>query len=130
MARCGAWRHYPIREKFRRRTIRPQRRSGLTVRAFCLGEGLKDGTFHWRRHALACRDRAPAALPPRHRDGEPTAATPASPPARLVDLEPVRPRRSPSIEMLLPTDPTVRVPSGCNSRTLGQVLAVPEGRPC
>jgi hypothetical protein len=89
MTRRGAGRRDPIREKFRRRTIRPQRRSGLTVRAFGLSEGLKDGPFHWRRQALACRDRAPAALPPGHRDGEPTAATAASPPARLVDLEPV-----------------------------------------
>jgi hypothetical protein len=39
----------PIREKFWRRTIRQQQRSGLTVRAFCLREGLKDGAFRWWR---------------------------------------------------------------------------------
>ena len=88
MTRRGAWRPDPIREKFRRRTIRPQRRSGLTVRAFGLREGLKGGPFHRRRQALACRDREPTAIPPRHRDGEPTETAPASPPARLVDLEP------------------------------------------
>ena len=46
MTRRGAWRRDPIRERFRRRTIRPQRRSGLTVRGFDLREGLKDGPFH------------------------------------------------------------------------------------
>ena len=89
MTRRGAWRRDPIREKFRRRTIRPQRRSGLTVRGFGLRAGLKDGPFHWRRPALAGSDREPTAIPPRHRDGEPTEATPASPPGKRSDIDPL-----------------------------------------
>ncbi len=57
MAERGGRRRAPIREKFWRRTIRQQQRSGLTVRAFCLREGLKDGAFRWWRQALARRDR-------------------------------------------------------------------------
>jgi hypothetical protein len=49
---------------------------------------------------------------------------------RLVDLEAASPRFSPPIEIVLPTGPTVRVLSGFDPRTLGQVLAVLEGRSC
>jgi hypothetical protein len=89
MTRRGARRRDPIREKFRRRTIRPQRRSELTVRGFGPREGLKDGPFHWRRPALAGSDREPTAIPPRHRDGEPTEAIPASPSGKRPDIDPL-----------------------------------------
>ncbi len=130
MARRGGRQRDPIREKFWRRTIRQQQRSGLTVRAFCLREGLKEGAFRWWRQALARRDREVAATTQADRDGEPTEATPAFLPVRLVDLEAAAPRSSPPIEVVLPTGPTVRVPSGFDPRTLGQVLDVLEGRPC
>jgi hypothetical protein len=39
MARRGGSQPDPIREKFWRRTVRQQRRSGLTVLAFCLRKG-------------------------------------------------------------------------------------------
>ena len=57
-------------------------------------------------------------------------AAPSFLPVRLVDLEAVAPRPSPPIEIVLPTDPTLRVPSGFDPRTLCDVLAVLEGRPC
>jgi hypothetical protein len=63
-------------------------------------------------------------------EGEPTEAVPAILPVRLVDLEAASPRPSPPIEIVLPTGPTVRVLSGFDPRTLGQVLAVLEGRSC
>jgi transposase len=130
MARRGGRQRDPLREKFWRRTIRQQQRSGLTIRAFCLREGLKDGAFRWWRQALTRRDREASATSRTNRDGEPTEATPAFLPVRLVDLEAAAPRSSPPIEVVLPTGPTVRVPSGFDPRTLGQVLAVLEGRPC
>jgi hypothetical protein len=130
MARRGGRQRDPLREKFWRRATRQQQHSGLTVRAFCLREGLKDGAFRWWRQALARRDREAAANTPDDRDGEPTEATPAFLPVRLVDLEAAEPRSSPPIEVVLPTGPTVRVPSGFDPRTLGQVLAVLEGRSC
>src|SRR5262249_52599474 len=130
MAERGGRRRDPIREKFWRRTIRQQQRSGLTVRAFCLREGLKDGAFRWWRQALARRDREASAATSADRDGEPTEAAPAFLPVRVVDLKVASPRVAPPIEIVLPTGPTVRVPSGSDPRTLGQVLALLEGRPC
>ena len=126
MAKRGGKRRDPVREKFWRRTIREQQRSGLAVPAFCLREGLKDWTFRWWRQELARRDQEPTTAPL----GERTDAAPAFLPVRVVDLEAVSPRPVPSIEIVLPTGPTVRVSQGFDPRTLGDVLAVLEGRPC
>jgi hypothetical protein len=79
MARRGGRQRDPLREKFWRRTIRQQQRSGLTVRAFCLREGLKDGAFRWWRQALARRDREVAATTQADRDGEPIEAATSRP---------------------------------------------------
>ena len=130
MARRGGRQRDPLREKFWRRTIRQQQRSGLTVRAFCLREGLKDGAFRWWRQALARRDREVVASTQADRDGEPIEAAPTFLPVRLIDPEALPTRPSPSIEVVLPAGPIVRVPSGFDPRTLGQVLAVLEGRLC
>ena len=56
MARRGARQRDPLREKFWRRTIREQQRSGLSVRDFCQREGLKEGVFRWWRQELPRRD--------------------------------------------------------------------------
>ena len=130
MARRGGRQRDPLREKFWRRAIRQQQRSGLTLRAFCLREGLKEGAFRWWRQALARRDREVAASTKADRDGEPIEAAPTFLPVRLVDPEALPARPSPPIEVVLPAGPIVRVPSGFDPRTLGQVLAVLEGRPC
>ena len=130
MARRGGRQRDPLREKFWRRTIRQQQRSGLTIRAFCLREGLKEGAFRWWRQALARRDREASATTQVDRDGEPTAPASAFLPVRLVELEAVSPRPAPPIEIVLPTGTTVRVHSGFNPSALDQVLAVLEGRPC
>jgi hypothetical protein len=48
----------------------------------------------------------------------------------VVDLEAVSLRPAPPIEIVLPTGLIVRAPSGFDPRTLGDVLAVLEGRLC
>jgi hypothetical protein len=57
-----------------------------------------------------------------------TEAAQAFLPVRVVDREAGAPRLALPIEIVLPTGPTVRVPTGFNPRTLGHVLAVLEGR--
>ena len=130
MAKRGGKRRDPAREKFWRRTIRRQQRSGLTVRDFCVCEGLKDGNFRWWRQELARRDQQPSTTPRREQEGEPIEVAPAFLPVQVVDLEAVSPRPAPPIEIVLPTGLIVRAPSGFDPRTLGHVLAVLEGRPC
>jgi transposase len=128
MPKRGGKQRDPAREKLWRRTIRDQQRSGLSVRDFCHRQGLKDWTFRWWRQELARRDQVPSAATQGEPEGELTGAAPAFLPVRVVDLAAVSP--APPIEILLPTGPTVRVPSGFDPRTLGLVLAVLEGRPC
>jgi hypothetical protein len=126
MAKRGGKRRDPARERFWRRTIRDQQRSGLSVRDFCLREGLKDGAFRWWRQELRRRDQGPSIAS----RGERTEAAPAFLSVRVVDTEVVAPRPVPPIEIVLPTGPTIRVSSGFDPRTLGHVLAVLGGHPC
>jgi transposase len=130
MAKRGGKRRDPAREKLWRRTIRDQQRSGLTVRDFCLREGLKDWTFRWWRQELARRDRQTSAALRGDQAGEPTESAPTFLPVRVADLEAISPRQPSPIEILLPTGSIVRVPSGFDTSSLAQVLAVLEGRPC
>src|SRR3954464_6506391 len=112
MAGRGGKRRDPAREKFWRRAIRDQQRSGLSVRDFCRREGLKDWTFRWWRQELARRDQEPSSAPP----GKRSVAAPAFLPVRVVDLQTVAPRHAPPIKIVLPTGPTVRVPFGFDTR--------------
>src|SRR3954447_10346142 len=105
MAKRGAKRRDRAREKSWRRTIREQRRSGLSVRDFCRREGLRDWTFRWWRQELARRDQEHSAALP----GEPTEPAPSFLAVRVVDLEAVAPRTAPPIEIVLPAGSIVRV---------------------
>jgi hypothetical protein len=130
MAKRGGKRRDPAREKFWRRTIRRQQRSGLTVRDFCLQEGLKDWTLRWWRQELSRRDRQTSAESRGEQEGEPTEPAPGFLSVRVTDLEASSSRQAPPIEIVLATGPIVRVQPGFDPSTLGQVLAVLEGRPC
>ncbi len=130
MAKRGGKRRDPAKEKFWRRTIRRQQRSGLTVRDFCLQEGLKAWTLRWWRQELSRRDRQTSAASRGEQEGDPTKSVPAFLSVRVTDLEANSPRQAPPIEIVLTAGPIVRVPSGFDPSTLGQVLAVLEGRPC
>jgi hypothetical protein len=122
----------PAKEKLWRRIVKQQRDSGLSVRAFCNREGLKDFNLFWWRRELSRRDReANTAIP--SRSAEESVAAPASPvflPVRVIDDRGERARPIVPIEILLPDGPIVRVPLGFDPRTLGDVLAVLEGRSC
>ena len=132
MAKRGGKRRDPAREKLWRRTIREQERSGLAVRVFCQCEGLKVCNFLWWRRELNRRDRETAAFLP-----DSSTKAPAEPsaahvflPVRVVDAEFAPPRIAPPIEIVLNGGPTIRVSTGFDPRTLGDILAVLGGRPC
>jgi len=126
MAKRGGKRRDPAREKFWRRTIRDQQRSGLSVRDFCHRQGLKDWSFRWWRQELARRDQLPSMAPA----SEPTEAVPVFLPVRVVELQAVSPPPTPPIEIVLDGGPTVRVPAGFDPQTLGDILTVLGGRRC
>src|SRR5262245_17600712 len=112
MAKRGGKRRDPARERFWRQAIRRQQRGGLSVRDFCLHEGLKVGAFCWWRQELARRDRQAEVTSRCEQEDRSAEPAPAFLPVRVVDPGAIPPRQAPAIEILLPTGPTVRVPSG------------------
>lgn len=122
----------PDKEMLWRSILKRQHSSGLSVRAFCHREGLNDGNlFRWRRE-LSQRDRAANTASPNRSADESTSpsASPVFLPVRVIDDCGVHARPITPIEILLPGGPIVRVPLGFDPRTLGDVLAVLEGRSC
>src|SRR3954453_13611714 len=103
MAKRGGKLRDPAREKLWRRAIWDQKRSGLSVHAFCAREGLKDGNFlRWRRE-LNRRDREDGPVVPNPAtEGaiEPRGSS-AFLPVRVVDAARVLSRPDPLIEIVL-----------------------------
>ena len=120
------------KEQFWRRALRRYQASGLSIRAFCQREGLRECNFYAWRREIQRRDQL---------DERPVAHPPA-PPANGTQVRasflPLRvlpdglagsaaPR---SIESVLSGGPTVRVPDGFDRRTLSDVLIVLGSQPC
>lgn len=130
MAGRGGKRRDPAREMFWRRTIRRQQQSGLTIRAFCRREELKDWTFRWWRQELGRRDQQPVTDPRGVGKDQFAEASPVFLPVHVVGQEAVPSQLPPPIEIVLPTGPTLRVPGGFDPITLRAILTILEGRPC
>ena len=120
------------KEQLWRRILRRHQQTDLPVSAFCQREGLKVANFLWWRRELNRRDREKTGPLPDSSIKQP-AEQPAGPaflPVRVIDAGLALPRPAPPIEIVLPAGSTVRGAPGFDPRTLGQVLAVLEGRPC
>jgi hypothetical protein len=120
------------KEQLWRRIIRRHQQTDLPVSAFCQREGLKVGNFLWWRRELTRRDQEKTALPP-----GPLTKGPSQPPiapvflpVRVVEANLAPPPPAPPIEILVNDGLTVRVPCGFDPRTLNDILAVLEARPC
>ena len=120
------------KEQLWRRTLRRHQQTDLPVSAFCHREGLKVANFLWWRRELNRRDREKTGPRPNSSNEQPAeqAAVPAFLPVRVIDAEFAQPRPLSLIEIVLNSGPTVRIAPGFCHRTLAQVLAVLEGRPC
>jgi hypothetical protein len=122
----------PAKEKHWRGIIQRHQSSGLSVHAFCEREGLKVANLHWWRRELNRRDRDKTTSHPRPsaQPSTPPSVPPVFLPVRVVETTVEPSRLTIPIEILLPEGPTVRVPVGFDRRTLGDILAVLEGRRC
>lgn len=97
----------PQREQFWREAVAAWQKSGLSVRAFCAGRGLREPSFYFWRRAL--RERA--------------ARRPAA--RRRPTLVPLRVVPEAVLEVVLPTGVVVRVPAGAEaSRVASLVVAL------
>lgn len=126
------------KEQFWRKVVAEQRRSRLTVRAFCESRGLTEPSFYAWRAELARRDQrqravldAASAGSSRRtvaRRGQPRSTTPSS---SFVALTVEKgPPATPAIEIELPGGERLRVSGGCDRTTLDVVLGALRARPC
>jgi hypothetical protein len=86
--------------------------SGLSVRDFCSRENLSEPSFYSWRRTLAQRDAQPTAAPP----FIPVHVLPATPPLTL--------------ELLLRSGHTLRVPAGFDADQLRAIVAALEAAAC
>jgi hypothetical protein len=107
----------PKRERFWRKVLARQTRSGLTVKEFCAQEGLVATTYqHWRRE-IAHRDAQPRAAISKRRRRSPA---PAFVPVTLAESET---GTIYSAEILLPTGVSLRLAASIDRTTLSTLLA-------
>ena len=123
------------KEQFWRQMLRRQRASGLSVREFCLREGLSRSSFqNWRRE-IARRDgestgRSGVARKPRRVNDSSARTDDARRPvasgasaAAFVPVVVAGASPSAAVEVVLADGTTVRIPPGCDRPTLRLVLA-------
>lgn len=93
-----------------RKVVAGQPGSGLSIRAYCRGRGVKEAAFYWWRAELARRD----------------ASTPQATfvPVRVVAEEAAR---GGQVEIVLPGERRVRVIGRVDRQMLSDVVAVLEG---
>jgi transposase-like protein len=111
----------PNKESFWRELLSRQSRSGLTVRAFCDREALRETAFYFWRKEIQRRDgrstarRMPAlSFVELHAATMPTAVDP-------VAVAPVE--REAPLELLLPGDRRLLIHDGCDAGLLQRVVA-------
>jgi hypothetical protein len=122
----------PLREQFWRRTIADQTQSDLPANAFCRRNSLNPATFSFWRRELARRDAEGTPTPTGKRPSSSTelARSPTFLPVRVVQDAPAPIAVDPTIEIVLPSGPIVRVTDGFNPHALETVLSVLEARRC
>jgi transposase-like protein len=126
----------PKKESYWRERLSDQTRSGLTVRAFCEREALKETAFYFWRREIRRRDRqavgrrTPAlAFVEVHAAPMPAAVVAARP--EVVCPEPVEGVEGKSpLELVFPDHRRLVIRAGCDAGLLARVVAVLEGRPC
>jgi transposase-like protein len=117
-----------------RRVLRQWRRSGQSIRAYCLEHGLSEPSFYAWRRTVQERDRQAVHQPQRGRQHsreaiENRAGRGGS--GGLPVFVPVTVAAAPLFEVVLGDSRVVRVPTGFDLTSLRQLLAVlEEARPC
>ncbi len=124
----------PKKESYWRERLSHQTRSGLTVRAYCEREALKESAFYFWRREIRRRDRqavgrqTPAFVEVRAAPMPAAVAAARPEPACPGPVEGVE-RDSP-LELVFPDHRRLLIRAGCDATLLARVVAVLEGRPC
>jgi transposase-like protein len=107
----------PKKESYWRERLSHQTRSGLTVRAFCEREALKETAFYFWRREIRRRDRQAVG---RHTPALAFVEAHTAPmPAAVAAVE----HESP-LELVFPDDCRLLIRAGCDAALLATVVAV------
>lgn len=106
------------KEKFWRRMVGGQARSGLTVRDFCRRHRVPEPGFYWWRRQLALRQAKTGFVPVAIR------------PEPHTDVTADRPAEKALIEIVLSSDRCIRLHGRVDREALADVLAVLEASSC
>ena len=114
-----------VRERQWRDYVANWKSSGLTVREFCLRQGLTEASFHFWKRELPIRDAGVTPLPS---SSPPSLSKPMFVPVTVI------PASTGSVEVRCPSGHVVILPS-CDSASLSNLFAAlaslaPEVRPC
>ena len=115
------------KERFWQRTIRRQRRSGLSIRAFCEEAGLSEGTFHYWQRKLDGQDDSETETPASSSKNPSAQQTASFLPIQVAGDQITTPPAD-CLEVTLPSGTTLRVPGGFDPETLTAVFALLEVR--
>ena len=118
--------HEESKEQFWRRLLQQWQESQLTIRAFCVHQGVSEPSFYAWRRTLAQRERPTNQLP--MRTARWPRAKPPAPPFVPVQVVPTLP--SATIEVVLSTGRSLRLAPGFDPATLRQLLALLETPAC
>jgi hypothetical protein len=121
----------PEKERFWRRTMSEQGRSGLSIREFCSRRSVSEPLFYAWRRELARRDGRTMQRDGRVVHGRVVRKAPSPVAPQFVSLKlAAEPRTTMMIEIVTRSGHTLRVPPGVDRQTLSEVWALVEGGPC
>jgi transposase-like protein len=112
------------RKRFWRDLVERQPTSGLNIARFCADAGISQNAFYvWRKRLLKTPQQDRAAMARRnHRRKKAVAKSLV--PVRVIPDVSHQPPTAKAIEIAWPNGLVLRIPSGCDSQTLREVIGL------
>jgi hypothetical protein len=126
----AASRRDPARQRHWRTVLEEQRRSGLTIEAFCQSREVASSSFYSWKRELSKRtiERRPAERVREAVSNQTATSSPRFLPVQIEEPAQCMPSQAAAmLELVLPSGEVLRVATGFDPNTLAQVLGVLRG---
>lgn len=112
------------RKRFWRDLIERQPTSGLKIARFCADAGISQNAFYvWKKRLLTTAQQDRAAMP-RSKQRRKKAVAKSLVPVRVIRDVSHQPPAAKAIEIAWPNGIALRIPAGCDSKTLREVFGL------
>ena len=112
------------RKRFWRDLIERQPASGLNIARFCAESGISQNAFYvWKKRLLTTAQQDRAAMP-RRKHRRKKAVVKSLVPVRVIPDLGHQPPTAKAIEVAWPHGIVLRIPAGCDSKTLREVFGL------